>query len=148
MPATKKKHRTHNGWLHLLHRHIKLQSGLDLLLLFVISGLIHHCLWWHCDTDQMFWSHKMLEIHWEMDAEQLSYFLSYTSDINIGALGAGFSLWTGLCMSGRLESAPGCCSLHHPPLAIVTDVAFQVNAHLAVQWGVDEGVVTCRTHCH
>lgn len=72
----------------------------------------------------MFSSHEMLEIHKEIDVEQ--FFLLDTSDINSGARDAGFNLSarTEFCMSGRLKSAPGCCSLYHPPLAIAADVAF------------------------
>lgn len=44
--------------------------------------------------------------------------------------------------------APGWCSLHHPPPVVGTKVAFQVNAHLAVQGGIDEGVVACWAHGH
>lgn len=44
--------------------------------------------------------------------------------------------------------APGWCSLHHPPAVVGTEVAFQMNAHLAVQRGVDERIVASWAHGH
>lgn len=57
-----------------------------------------------------------------------------------------FSFWTLWSVFSRL--APGWCSLYHPPPVGGAEVAFQVYAHLAVQRGVDEGVVTGRAHGH
>lgn len=57
-----------------------------------------------------------------------------------------FSFWTLWSALSRL--APGWCSLYHPPPVVGTEVAFQVDAHLAVQGGVDERVVACWAHGH
>lgn len=54
------------------------------------------------------------------------------------------TLW--LVLVSRL--APGWCCLYHPPAVVGTEVAFQVNAHLAVQGGIDERVVACWAHGH
>lgn len=57
-----------------------------------------------------------------------------------------FSFWTLWSVLSRL--APGWCSRYHPPPVVGTEVAFHVNAHLAVQGGIDERVVTCWAHGH
>lgn len=44
--------------------------------------------------------------------------------------------------------APGWGSLHRPPAVVGTEVALQVDAHLAVQRGVDERVVASWAHGH
>lgn len=72
-----------------------------------------------------------------MSVEKSSYFLLDTLDINIGARGAGVGLLVQQSYHSRhhSKSAPGCHSLHNPPLTIATrtEVAFQVHAYLAVQ---------------